>query len=240
MAHLERLVPPRFQPTTGTLIHQISDVLSTYVRSQLLIGFVMGALYAVGFATLRVPLAVTLGLLSGLLNFIPYLGTLIGFVLSIAFLALDGAGFARISGALIVFAIVQSVEGYYLTPKLLGNKLNLHPLWVIIGLVIGGNLFGLIGIILAVPFIAIAQVLLGFLEQIYQESQFYRRPNTKLLTESGNPVSLTGSFNTPLATESLITSPAISGKAPRMIITTSEIESRLRDSAETNDSPENL
>ena len=239
MSHLERLVPPRFRTTAGTLIHQVSDVLSTYVRSQLLIGFVMGTLYAVGFAVLRVPLAVTLGLLSGLLNFIPYLGTLIGFVLSIAFLALDGAGFARIGGVLIVFAIVQSVEGYYLTPKLLGDKLNLHPLWVIIGLVIGGNLFGLIGIILAVPFIAIAQVLLGFLEEIYQESQFYRRARTELLTGSGNPVNLS-SFDMPLASEPLITSASATGKAPRLIITTSEIESRLRDSAEDNDSSENL
>ncbi len=238
MSHLERLVPPRFRTTAGTLIHQMSDVLSTYVRSQLLIGFVMGALYAVGFAVLRVPLAITLGLLSGLLNFIPYLGTLIGFILSVAFLALDGAGFARIGGVLIVFAIVQSVEGYYLTPKLLGNKLNLHPLWVIIGLVIGGNMFGLIGIILAVPFIAIAQVLLGFLEEIYQESQFYRRARTELLTGSGNPVNL-GSFDMP-ASEPLITSASATGKAPRLIITTSEIESRLRDAAEDSNSDENL
>ncbi len=239
MSHLERLVPPRFRPTTGTLTRQVSDILSTYVRSQLLIGFVMGALYAVGFAVLRVPLAVTLGLLSGLLNFIPYLGTLIGFILSIAFLALDGAGFARIGGVLIVFTIVQSVEGYYLTPKLLGDKLNLHPLWVIIGLVIGGNLFGLIGIILAVPFIAIAQVVLGFLEEIYQESQFYRRARTELLTGSGNPVNF-GSFDTPLAGEPLIMSASATGKAPRLIITTSEIESRLRDSSEDSDSSENL
>ncbi len=234
MSHLERLVPPRFRPTAGTLIHQVSDILSTYVRSQLLIGFVMGALYAVGFAILRVPLAVTLGLLSGLLNFIPYLGTLIGFVLSIAFLALDGAGFARIGGVLIVFAIVQSVEGYYLTPKLLGDKLNLHPLWVIIGLIEGGNLFGLVGIILAVPFIAIAQVLLGFLEEIYQESQFYRRARTELLTGSGNPISLS-SFDSPLVGEPLITSASATGKAPRLIITTSEIESRMRDTSPEDD-----
>ena len=239
MSHLERLVPPRFRFTAGTLTQQVSDILSTYVRSQLLIGFVMGALYAVGFAVLRVPLAVTLGLLSGLLNFIPYLGTLIGFILSIAFLALDGAGFARIGGVLIVFTIVQSVEGYYLTPKLLGDKLNLHPLWVIIGLVEGGYLFGLTGIILAVPFIAIAQVLLGFLEEIYQESQFYRRARTELLTGSGNPVNF-GSFDTPLAGEPLIMSASATGKAPRLIITTSEIESRLRDSSEDSDSSENL
>lgn len=240
MAHLERLVPPRFRPTMGTLIRQVSNVLSTYVRSQLLIGFVMGALYSVGFALLRVPLAITLGLLSGLLNFIPYLGTLTGFALSVIFLALDGASFTRIGGVVLVFTIVQSIEGYYLTPKILGDKLNLHPLWVIIGLVVGGNLFGLIGIILAVPFIAIAQVLLGFIEEIYQESHFYRRSRTELLTGSGNPVNLASSFDVSLPSEPLIEPVLSTSKAPRLIITTSEIESRLRDGVENIEPPENL
>ena len=236
MSHLERLVPPRFRATAGTLVNQISDILSTYVRSQLLIGFVMGALYAAGFAILRVPLAVTLGMLSGLLNFIPYLGTLLGFVLSIAFLALDGAGFTRIGGVLLVFAIVQSVEGYYLTPKLLGDRLNLHPLWVIVGLVIGGSLFGLLGVILAVPFIAIAQVLLGFLEDIYQESPFYRHTGTELVSGSGLPVNLSSANNSLIASERLIVSNPPAANAPRLIITTTEIESRLRDTIEAEDS----
>jgi predicted PurR-regulated permease PerM len=232
MAHLGRLVPPRHRATAGLLAGQISDILSTYVRNQLLIGFVMGGLYSIGFALLSVPLAITLGMLSGLLNFIPYLGTLIGFAFSFAFLALDGAGFARLGGILIVFAIVQSVEGYYLTPKLLGDKLNLHPLWVIVGLVIGGSLFGLLGIILAVPVIAIAKVLLSFLEDIYQESPFYRRAGTELLTEKGIPIDLPASLS---ANDQLIITPAIAPNSPRLVITTSELESRLRETPESND-----
>ncbi len=184
-ARIERWIPPRFRTTGGGLLSQINYVLSAYVRNQVVIAFVMGLLYSFGFATLRVPLALTIGMISGFLNFVPYLGTLTGLVLAVSFTALNGAGPGRLMGVLAVFAIVQSVEGYYLTPKLLGESLNLHPLVVLLGLVIGGNLFGLLGIILAVPVIAAATVILRFLEQsIYQSSDFYQRLNPKLAAES--------------------------------------------------------
>ena len=84
-----------------------------------------------------------------------------------------------------MFIVVQTVEGYYLTPKLLGEKLNLHPLVVLLGIVVGGNLFGLVGIILAVPVIAAARVILRFFEQdIYQNSTFYRRKSFEAQSKS--------------------------------------------------------
>lgn len=182
-ARVERLIPPRYRTTGGGLLSQINRVLSAYVRNQLLIAFVMGLLYSFGFAVLRVPLALTIGMISGFLNFVPYLGTLTGLVLAVSFTALDGAGPGRLIGVLAVFAIVQSVEGYYLTPKLLGESLNLHPLVVLLGLVIGGNLFGLLGIILAVPVIAAATVILRFLEEeIYHRADFYQRSSPESVT----------------------------------------------------------
>ena len=175
-ARLESWVPPRHRHKASDLLSRISAVISAYVRNQLVIALAMGVLYAIGFAILRVPLALTLGLISGLLNFVPYVGTLTGLVLAVSFSALNGAGIGRIIGILVVFGLVQSVEGYYLTPKLLGEKLNLHPLVVLLGLVVGGNLFGLVGIILAVPVIAATRVVLRFLEEdIYRNSTFYRR-----------------------------------------------------------------
>jgi predicted PurR-regulated permease PerM len=167
---------------------------------------VMGVLYSIGFAVARVPLALSIGLLSGLLNFIPYLGTLTGLTLSLSFVALDGGGIARILGVLAVFIIVQSVEGYYLTPKLLGGSLDLHPMWVLVGLMIGGSLFGILGIILAVPVIAIAKVALDFLEELYQQSVFYRGSGLELLAEQ-----------------------SLSDRPRRTIITTSELRSRIED-----------
>jgi predicted PurR-regulated permease PerM len=191
-ARLESWIPPRHRQKASDLLSRISAVISSYVRNQLVIALAMGVLYAVGFATLRVPLALTLGLISGLLNFIPYVGSLTGLILAISFSALNGAGLGRIIGILVVFVLVQSIEGYYLTPKLLGEKLNLHPLVVLLGLVVGGNLFGLVGIILAVPVIAATRVILRFLEEdIYQNSYFYRKdapeslpaPNTSQIAE---------------------------------------------------------
>ncbi len=184
-ARIERWIPPRYRTTGGGLLSQINNVLSMYVRNQVVIAFVMGLLYSFGFATLRVPLALTIGMISGFLNFVPYLGTLTGLVLAVSFTALDGAGPARLIGVLAVFVIVQSIEGYYLTPKLLGESLNLHPLVVLLGLVIGGNLFGLLGIILAVPVIAAATVILRFVEEnIYQQSEFYQRLRPQLSVET--------------------------------------------------------
>jgi predicted PurR-regulated permease PerM len=205
-AHLDRLIPPRHRTVASTLISRINFVISSYVRNQLVIALVMGVLYSIGFAVASVPLALSIGLLSGLLNFIPYLGTLTGLTLSLSFVALDGGGIARILGVLAVFIIVQSVEGYYLTPKLLGGSLDLHPMWVLVGLMIGGSLFGILGIILAVPVIAIAKVALDFLEELYQQSVFYRGSGLELLAEQ-----------------------SLSDRPRRTIITTSELRSRIED-----------
>ena len=205
-AHLDRLIPPRHRAVASTLINRINFVISSYVRNQLLIGLVMGVLYVIGFEIARVPLAVSIGMLSGLLNFVPYLGTLTGLTLSLSFVALDGGGWPRIIGVVVVFIVVQSVEGYYLTPKLLGGRLDLHPMWVLIGLMIGGSLFGILGIILAVPVIAIAKVALNFLEELYQQTDFYRDSGLELLTEQ-----------------------SFSDIPRRTIVTTSELRSRIKD-----------
>jgi len=229
--HLVRLIPPRHRATTTGLMDQVNYVMSAYVRSQLLIAGMMGFLYALGFAMLRVPLAFTLGMLSGLLNFVPYLGTLTGLVLSLSFTALDGAGPWRLVGVVIVFVVVQSVEGYYLTPKLMGEKLDLHPLWVLAGLVIAGNLFGLLGIVLAVPVIAIAKVLIGFLEELYQKSHFYRRSSLELLTAQGSPVELTNTaeLKLPPGNPQIIIEEPPSDRERRVILTTGELRIRQRE-----------
>ena len=231
VTRIDRLIPPRHRATAARLYGEINHVLSSYVRGQVLIALIMGILYSLGFTILRVPLAFTLGMLTGLLNFVPYLGTLTGFGLSILFVALDGGGLGRLGGVLLVFGLVQSVEGYYLTPKLLGSRLNIHPMWVLVGLVIGGNLFGLLGIILAVPVIAIAKVFLGFLEELYRDSNFYRRAGLNLLTDQGQPVELLPSSTS---------SPPIIDDSPpqparRSIITSSELQSRIKENKPSPD-----
>jgi predicted PurR-regulated permease PerM len=171
----EDLIPPRFRDTFSRLFDEVGRILQSYVRGQLLIAMIMGGMYAIGFAALRVPAWAGLAVLSGFLNLVPYVGTLFGIVLATAFTLADGGGFWRVTGVLAVFAVVQMVEGYYLTPKILGGRLQLHPMAVFLGLLIGGKLFGFLGIVLAVPTLAVAKVFLMFLRELYKGSYFYHK-----------------------------------------------------------------
>jgi predicted PurR-regulated permease PerM len=169
----EDLIPPRFRETFSRLFDEVGRILESYVRGQLLIALVMAALYAAGFALVGVPAWAGIAALAGFLNAIPYVGTALGLVLATGFTLADGGGLWQLAGVVAVFVVVQSVEGYYLTPRILGSRLSLHPMAVFLGLLIGGKLFGLLGIILAVPTIAIAKVFLKFARELYKGSHFY-------------------------------------------------------------------
>ncbi len=170
---LEDLIPPRFQNTFSRLFDEVGRILEAYVRGQILIGLAMAVLYAIGFAFLGVPAWAGIAALAGLLNAIPYVGTVLGLILAVTFTVTDGGGLWRIGGVLAVFAIVQTIEGYVLTPRILGSRLRLHPMAVFLGLLIGGKLFGLLGIILAIPVIAVAKVFLHFFLELYKGTEFY-------------------------------------------------------------------
>lgn len=171
---LEELIPPRFRLPFSRLFDESGRILESYVRGQLLIGLIMAICYAVGFWFLGVPAWAGIALIAGLLNSIPYIGTILGVVLACGFTIADGnRSFLDIAAILGVFAAVQSLEGYVLTPKILGGRLNLHPMAVFLGLLIGGKLFGFLGFILAIPSIAIGKVFLKFLRELYQASYFY-------------------------------------------------------------------
>lgn len=170
---MEDLIPPRFRDTFSRLFDEVGRILAAYVRGQLLIALCMAVLYAIGFALLGVPAWAGIAALAGLLNAIPYVGTFLGLALATAFTLADGGGFWRVGGIVGVFVLVQSIESYILTPRILGRRLSLHPMAVFLGLLIGGKLFGLLGIVLAVPTIAVAKVFLKFLRELYTGSYFY-------------------------------------------------------------------
>ncbi len=173
----EELIPPRFRKAFSRLFDESGRILESYVRSQILIGLIMAACYAVGFWFLEVPAWAGIALLAGLLNAIPYVGTFIGVVFACGFTIAHGGGVWNIAAVLGVFLAVQTLEGYILTPKILGDRLNLHPMAVFLGLLIGGKLFGLLGFVLAIPAIAIGKVFLKFLRELYEDSYFYHGGN---------------------------------------------------------------
>ncbi|MDQ3009662.1 MAG: AI-2E family transporter, partial [Acidobacteriota bacterium] len=171
----EDLIPPRFREPFSRLFDEVGRILEAFVRGQLLIAACMSALYAIGFGALGVPAWAGIAALSGLLNAIPYVGTVLGLVLATGFTLADGGGLWRIGGVVGVFAAVQAIEGYWLTPRILGARLNLHPMAVFLGLLIGGKLFGLLGVVLVIPVIAIVKVFLMFFRELYKGSHFYHK-----------------------------------------------------------------
>lgn len=170
---LEELIPPRFREPFTRLFDESGRILESYIRGQLLIGLIMAVFYAIGFWFLGVPAWAGIALIVGLLNAIPYLGTILGIVLAVGFTLAGGGSVWEVTAVLGVFAAVQTLEAYVLTPRIIGGRLNLHPMAVFLGLLIGGKLFGFLGIILAIPAIAISKVFFKFLRELYMASHFY-------------------------------------------------------------------
>ena len=181
----ETLIPPRYRAPFSRLFDESGRILESYVRGQLLIGAIMAVCYAVGFYFLGVPAWAGIALIAGLLNAVPYVGTIIGIVLACGFSFAAYGSFGQVAAIIGVFVGVQTLEGYILTPKILGGRLNLHPMAVFLGLLIGGKLFGFLGVILAIPAIAIGKVFFKFLRELYQDSYFYHAGDVEPMNEPG-------------------------------------------------------
>ena len=138
------------------LVQQFVDILVAFFRGQLIIAFLQGVLFAIGFSLVGLKYGFVIGLVLGFLNIIPYLGNIIGLgtALPLAFFQ-AGGGWARVALVLAVFAIVQLVEGYLLTPKIMGDRTGLHPMVIIVAIFFWGNaLSGILGMVLAIPLTA--------------------------------------------------------------------------------------
>lgn len=173
---IDRRIPDRYRPAGSRLFDEIGDVVRGYVRGRFLVAIGMSIAYAAGLLILGVPLWAGIGIIAGLVGIIPYLGVMTGLVLALAFAMLDGAGPARLFGVVVVFVIAQLLEDYVLTPRLIGDRLELHPMLVFIALIIAGDLFGLLGLVLAIPALAVCKVVLRFLDELYTRSEFFVGP----------------------------------------------------------------
>ena len=170
---LERQIPERYRGTGIRLFEEVGTVARGYVQGRFLIARIMATIYATGLLVLRIPLWAGIGLIAGIVGIIPYFGVASGLLLSLGFAALDGAGPSRFLGVLAVFFIAQMTEDYVLTPRIIGNKLALHPMLVFIALIIAGDLYGLLGLVLAIPVLAVLKVFVVFFEGLYLNSNFY-------------------------------------------------------------------
>ncbi|MCP4606931.1 MAG: AI-2E family transporter [Proteobacteria bacterium] len=153
---------------------EVDESLSAFLHGQFMVMLVLGTLYSIGYSVVGIPVAIGVGLLTGMLCFIPYVGAATGFVLALILSLLDFDGFGTVFGVIIIFSIVQLLDGTVITPRILGGKLGLRPLWIIVALMAGAELFGFLGVLLAVPTIAVLKVLMSHMIEFYKSSNLYR------------------------------------------------------------------
>ena len=176
LGRVESWLPRRSANTLRQLARDTDRVLSAWLRGQLLCCVILAAFYAAGLQLIGLELGLTVGLMSGLLSFIPYVGSLTGFITAVLLAAAQFGTWGGVGLVVLVFTVGQLVEGYVIYPRLLGNRVELHAVWVIFALFAGGVAFGFLGVLLAVPIAAAIGVVARFWLRRYLESPLYLDP----------------------------------------------------------------
>ena len=189
VARIDALLPRDHAPVVRRLARDIDNVLSSFVRGMGMVCVILGTYYAVALMLVGLNFGLAVGFVAGLVTFIPYLGAIIGGVLAIGLAlfqfwgALEGADgemirqgtdWIRIALVAGIFMIGQMVEGNFLTPKLVGNSVGLHPVWLLLALSVFGALFGFVGMLIAVPVAAVIGVVARFAVEQYLDSRLYQ------------------------------------------------------------------
>ena len=167
------LIPRRYAKTVSRLTKECDSVLSEFLRGQLIVMFALGCIYSIGLFMVGLEFALLIGMMAGLVSFVPYLGAIVGIGVAgiVGFMQFHDIFHLVLIG--IVFGVGQAIEGMLLSPLLVGDRIGLHPVAVIFAVMAGGQLFGFFGVLLALPVAAVIKVLLGFVHQHYIESDFY-------------------------------------------------------------------
>lgn len=174
VAAVDSWLPRRHLETIRAQCREIDRTLAGFLRGQAAVCTALGGFYALALSLAGLDFALVIGLLSGILSFIPYVGSLFGFAASVGLAALQFDELWRVGMVAGIFIVGQAVEGNVLTPKLVGDRVGLHPVWVMFSLLAGGSLFGFLGVLLAVPVAASLGVVVRFLLRQYLASPLYR------------------------------------------------------------------
>jgi predicted PurR-regulated permease PerM len=185
---IDGLVPLRHRETVRALARAIDTALAGFLRGQAVVCLFLGAWYGIGLSLIGLNFGLLIGITAGILSFIPYVGSLTALVLSSTVaIVQDWPQWKLLVMSLGVFLIGQFLEGNILSPKLVGESVGLHPVWLIFALLAFGSLFGFTGLITAVPFAATAGVIMRFAVRRYRESNLYTGtagPKPQILLES--------------------------------------------------------
>ena len=167
------MVPRDHIDTVSRLAKESSEVLGGFLRGQFLVMVILGVMYGIGLWAVGLDLGILIGIIAGLLTFVPYLGPASGVVLGVLAALMQYGDWKHIAGVLAVFGVGQLIESYWLTPKLVGDRIGLHPVAVVFAVLAGGQLFGFLGMLLALPMAAVVNVLLRYAHERYTASHLY-------------------------------------------------------------------
>ncbi len=173
VARVLELVPPRARPGFDSFTSEADAVLGQYLRGQLLVMLTMAVFYSVGLALFGLDLALPIGFFTGLAMFVPYVGFGIGLILAVLAGLLQFLSVKALVMVAVVYGTGQAIEGFYLTPRLVGERIGLHPLAVIFALLAFGQLFGFVGVLVALPASAVLLVAIRRLRTGYMGSKLY-------------------------------------------------------------------
>lgn len=173
LGRIRELIPRRYESDAVKLAKNSDAVLGAFLRGQLSVMLCLGTVYAFGLWVIGLELAVLIGVIAGLVSFVPYLGFIVGILLAGVAAFMQFQEFLPLVWVAVVFGIGQVLEGMLLTPLLVGDKIGLHPVAVIFAVLAGGQLFGFFGILVALPAAAVVMVLLRYAHEHYVDSELY-------------------------------------------------------------------
>jgi predicted PurR-regulated permease PerM len=186
MEKIRDLFPRRFVPVATRLASESDAVLSAFLRGQFTVMLALSAIYTVGLYIVGLDVAMLIGAFAGMVSFVPYMGVIVGVVAGcLAAVSQYGEMWATLP-VLAVFGVGQMLEGMVLTPKLVGDRVGLHPVAVIFAVLAGGQLFGFLGVLLALPTASVVMVLLRHVHDIYMDSDLYGNDRQGQTSEEGS------------------------------------------------------
>lgn len=170
---ITHMVPPRIRDSVVDIFKEIDRVLSRFVRGQLMVAAMMAGMYSAGLFICGTPMSLFIGVLAGFASLVPYLGLVFGFVPAAVLTFLQFQEWAPVLGVVAVFGVAQMLEGMIITPRVVGDQVGLHPVAIMVAVLVGAELFGLLGVFLAVPVAAVLNVLMRRGVGWYKKSPAY-------------------------------------------------------------------
>jgi predicted PurR-regulated permease PerM len=174
IAYIRDILPRSIESQVTQMARESDEVLGAFLRGQMLVMLALGIIYSIGLRIVGVEFSLLIGLFAGLLSFIPYMGLIVGVLVAGIAVLFQTHDVTNLLWVLLVFGIAQLIEGLFLTPVLVGDRIGLHPVAVIFAVLAGGQLFGFFGILLALPVFAVLAVLLRHAHKKYKDSKIYQ------------------------------------------------------------------